>query len=242
MLTAMAGPTMGKQVNAACSKLIVVMTLLLIQFNVAIAQSDQVPVAPNRESEMQNQTSNKWGPPYPFTPDEIQDKLMQVLKVPAYELSKEKIEAIFDMKMVISEKVAPELLNVDPEHPEKNTKWYKVRSEAGVDWYFSLGITVVPNQTYFGFSLWNISKPLPDSPILPMCIDLQKVSEAIEHTNMGWKLVTLPPGPPPHHGYVDTSLYFTRSANPWDSIRVGYLQGTNCMTALNFEINTQNGN
>jgi hypothetical protein len=241
MLSALADPKMRAQVTATCSKLMVVIALQCVQFNVAIAQSDQIPSTPNNESNMQNQTSNQWGPPYPFTPDEIQDKLIQVLKVPAYELSKEKVEAIFDMKMVISEKVAPELLNVDPEHPEKNTKWYKVRSEAGVDWYFSLGITVVPNQTYFGFSLWNISKPLPDPPILPMCIDLQKVSEAIEHTNMGWKLVHAPVTFS-LHGYVDTSLYYTRNANPWDSIRVGYLRGTNCMTALNFEINTQNGN
>ena len=218
---------------------LIVMMLLFVQFNVAIAQSDQILPLPNREPAMQNQAPNKWGPPYPFTPDEIQDKLMQVLKVPAEELSKEKVEAIFDMKMVNSDKLIAESFNVDPGHPGKNTKWYRVYSQEKVDWYFSLFIAVVPNKTVFGFNLWNPSKPLPVPLTLPMCIDLQKVSEAIEHTNMGWKLVTLPPGPPPHHGYVDTSLYFTKSANPWDSIRVGYLQGTNCMTALSFEINTQ---
>jgi hypothetical protein len=240
MLSAMAGPTMRKQVNAACSKLIVVMTLLLVQLNVAIAQSDQVPVVPNKESDMQNQTSNKWGPPYPFTPDEIQDKLMQVLKVPADELSKEKVEAIFEMKMVNSHDDATDWLNMDSRDSKKNTKWHGGFSQSKIDWYFFLGINVIPNKTFFRFGWWDFTKPAPNPIVLPMCVNLQKLSEAIEHTNMGWKLVHLPLTQP-LHGYVDTSLHFTKSGTPWDfaSIKVEYLNGSNCMTALAFQINTQ---
>jgi hypothetical protein len=147
--------------------------------------------------------------------------------------------------MVNSAEVVPHSLNMEPGHPGKNTKWYKVYSQAKVDWYFFVGITVVPNQTFFGFRWSELSKQ-PIAHSVPMCIDLQKFSEAIEHTNMGWKLVRVAHVQP--LGFVNTGLHFTKSENPRDfnSITVEYLKGSlkgsNCMTALMYQINTQKRN
>jgi hypothetical protein len=207
--------------------------LVFVSFNAAIAQDNQTGTTANSGNTYQNQASNNRESPFFFTPDEMQDKLMLVLKMPAKELSKETVEAIFGTKMVNSGGVGPETLREESTRYGKRTRWYKSYTQVGVDWSFSLGMTTAPNGAIFGFRWGNLSKPhKPFS--LPMCIDLQKISEAIEHTNMGWELS------PGAHGtrHANISLLFTRSANRFDTVNVEYLSDANCMSSFHFVINT----
>ncbi|WP_105532639.1 hypothetical protein [Solimicrobium silvestre] len=208
--------------------------IVFVPFNAAIAQNDQTGSTVNSGNNSQNQASIKRESPFSFTPDEMQDKLMQVLKIPAKELSKEKVEAIFGIKMGNPGEVGPESLHEESTHQRKKSRWYKSYIQVGVDWSFSLGITVGPNSTGFGFRWWNL-KNSSNPFALPMCIDLQKISEAIEHTNMGWELFHDP------HGtrHANLSRLFTRSAKRFDTVNVEYVDGANCMSAFDFDINTQ---
>ncbi|WP_156479893.1 hypothetical protein [Collimonas pratensis] len=204
--------------------------LLLAHPNIVYAQAIGTQVEPEEKVIVQNSPLKQWGPPYPFTPDELRQKLMQVLRIQENDLSKEKIEGIFEMKMLNSDRLLPESLN--------DGKWYKVYSNASVDWYFAIGISVIPHGTNFGFRWWNLAHS-PDPYTVPMCLDILPLLKDIEGLRLGWIEKMPDPLMKSEHG-TNPRHYFNRSKDEW--LHVDYLPGTNCLTALAFGVNTTNGN
>lgn len=205
------------------------MTLMLCA-HLTLAQSAGVPAASEKEAVVKNSTSTQWGPPYPFTEDDIRQKLVQVLRVPANDLSKEKIEDIFDMKMLNSDRLLPESLN--------GGKWYNVYSKTSVDWYFVVGVVVLPKKTNFTFTWWNYSRT-PDPYVVPMCLNILPLLKDIEVLKLGWVERLPDPLWKPDHGPSPRHEFF-RGKDEW--LHVDYVFKTNCLTALTFGVNTTNGN
>jgi len=214
-----------------------VMRLSIVPFvlfsHLAQAQSTSVQTEPEKEAAVQNPALQQWGPSYPFGPDELRQKLMQVLRIPANDLSREKIESIFEMKMQNSDKLLPDSLNDESNHG----KWYKVYSKATIDWYFSVGIAVVPKMTNFGFRWWN-SGNSPHPYVVPMCVDIKSVLKDIKDSNLGW-IEVMPDARANLYG-----PYTTHDFNHGKGTRmaVDYLPNTTCMTGFSFIVNTTNEN
>lgn len=205
----------------------------LLYTGAANALTPENPSEPKKEVSLQNPSSNRWGPPYPFTAEELQQKLMQVLRIPANDLSKEKVEEIFAMKFQNSGKLIPDSLNTGLGHK----RFYSVYSKALVDWYFSLGMSVRPTISSFDFTWWAYNNT-PEPYVVPMCIDTRKILKDIEVLNVGWikdlpnPLMVSPHGIIPRH-------YFSRGKD--ERLYVDYLPGTTCMTAFDFSIKTTSG-
>jgi hypothetical protein len=226
-------PDIKSRVVKAALQLFFVVIPVLLHPNMAYAQLNNAQVELDNTTVVSSPSVNQWGPPYPFTAEELQQKLVQVLRIPANDLSKEIVEKIFDMRFQNSGKLAPDSLNygLDPK------KWYLVYSRSHIDWYFAVGIGVTPQSTNFGFGWWNSDSP-PEPYTLPMCMDVQSVLKDINKLNLGWieelpdPLIVYP------HGRIPR-LNFNRGKD--ERLNIDYLPGTNCMTALTFILNTTNG-
>lgn len=205
---------------------------LLLAFVAALITCNQtalavMPPLPIKQPEVSAEeiwAQGAWKPPFPFTPDDIQEKLIQVLRTPADDLSKEKIEKIFDMTIQNSEKLYPASLNAD-------SRWYKVFSNATVDWYFGTGITVVPKASYFGFDWWGRGRS-PYPYVVPMCLDARSLSEKIASLNLGWIEKKSDPFHTPH---FDAYLFYRKEG---ERILINYLPLTMCMISFDLSVMT----
>lgn len=206
--------------------------IFLMQTGIVHAQLVQNQSGLENLTTPQRKNSSQWGPPYPFTPDELRQNFMTILSVPANDLSKEKVEKIFGMKFKNSGKLGPESLNYGPGHE----KWYLVYSRSMTDWYFYLGISVTPRKVNFAFTWWSPDSP-PDPYKVPICLDIQPILKEIEASRLGWtavqEMVTPPDGP--------IYSYFFRKGKD-ELLTVSYLPGTTCMTDFIFNVATTNGN
>lgn len=205
----------------------------LLPAHLVQAQSTGMQAKPEKEIVSQNSPLKQWGPPYPFTPDELRQKLMQVLRIPANDLSKGKIEEIFAMQLKNSGTL-PDSISNRPDHE----RWYGVYSKTAIDWYFSAGISVVPNRTNFGFGWWSLDR-LPDPYIVPMCLDIRPLLKDVEDMKLGW-LERLPDPLMKTEHEPDARHYLERGKD--DRLNIDYLPGTNCMTSFDISITTSNGN
>ncbi|WP_288392087.1 hypothetical protein [uncultured Herbaspirillum sp.] len=190
----------------------------------ALAVMPPIPIKLPEVSAEEIWAQGAWKPPFPFTPDDIQQKLIQVLRTPADDLSKEKIEKIFDMTIQNSEKLDPASLNADG-------RWYKVFSHATVDWYFGTGITVVPKASNFGFDWWGRGR-YPYPYVVPMCLDARSLSDKIASLNLGWIEKKSDPFQTPH---LDAYLFYRKEG---ERISINYLPFTRCMTLFSFSVRT----
>nr|WP_151201284.1 hypothetical protein [Herbaspirillum sp. B39] len=206
--------------------------LILLAFDAALVTGNQGEMAVMspltiKQTEVSAEeiwAQGAWKPPFPFTPDDIQEKLIQVLGTPADDLSKEKIEKIFDMTIQNSEKLYPASLNAD-------SRWYKVFSNATVDWYFGTGITVVPKASYFGFDWWGRGRS-PYPYVVPMCLDARSLSEKIGSLNLGWIEKKSDPFQTPH---FDAYLFYRKEG---ERILINYLPLTRCMISFDLSVMT----
>ncbi|WP_128083131.1 hypothetical protein [Collimonas arenae] len=190
------------------------------------------PSALKGEVDRQNPSSSRWEPPYPFTPEELEQELILILQIPANDLSKEKIEAIFDMKFHNSGTLPDSIRN----RPDRD-RWYMRHSKSGVDWFFATGISIAPQRTNFLFTWWS-PESTPEPYVVPMCIDTRKILKDIEALNVGWKEEVSGPLWVSPHG-INPRHSFARGKN--ESLSVDYLPGTTCMTAFAFNVRTTNG-
>ncbi len=144
-------------------------------------------------------------------------RLHKVLQIPPEELSKERVEEVFDMQFK----------NYDSPG-EMTAKLYGVNAIAGKDWYFTLRLHVGSQRTFFRFTWWDMMNP-PSPYVVPLCVEVQPALEGIG--KLGWK--NLPRQGPFLHGRPIPSYIFRRED---DELRISFLQGTSCMTDLTFSV------
>lgn len=199
------------------------------------AQSVENQTRSGAEIATQNPSTSLWGPPYPFTPDELQQKLIAVLKIPGNDLSEEIVEKMFGMTFQKARTLSPESA---PIKITQHEKFYFVYNRAVTDWYFALSMSVRPKLSTFYFTWWS-SDNTPEPYIVPMCLDTSSLLKDIRDLNLGWveelfdPLMMYPHGRPPTH-------YFHRDNG--DLLRVDFVTGTNCMTAFDLTLKTIRGN
>lgn len=133
----------------------------------------------NTQETTSDSAPNPFDLPFPFTADELTEKLLKVLDSPEGFISKEQVETIFNMSL-------PELDRSNRVNPADKSKMFGVWGKK--NWYFDLIIGDNNLQrSHFGFG-WG--KPAGEErvsfQIPPMCIDPHKMMRAIEQR--GWKL------------------------------------------------------
>ncbi len=121
----------------------------------------------------------KYGPPYPFTAEELWQKILKVVAMPEGHVTRAQVERIFGVQLVLQEKAT------GLEHASV----YVVRH--GTDWYFGISVTEKgERQSRFSFA-WGQARTDYDNaldyPPPGMCIGMDKVNADI--AARGWKLV-----------------------------------------------------
>ncbi len=203
---------------------------MLLSGALCTAQSNELTSSATGENGMDSQVITKWQPPYPLNEEEVYQGLLQILRTPVGELSREKVESVFHMKMLNSDRLFPDPLNADP-------RWYKVFSRAAIDWYFSVGVTVGPELKNFAFTWWDWAQA-PKLDGAPMCLDTNRLTEDIRASQLGWVEKVPDPLEVPDHGPIyDHSFYKTNG----DHLFLRYQPSNNCLSMLSFSINTNIG-
>lgn len=179
---------------------------------------------------MDSQVITKWQPPYPLNEEEVYQGLLQILRTPVDELSREKVESVFHMKMLNSDRLFPASLNTDP-------RWYKVFSRAAIDWYFSIGLTVGPEMKNFEFTWWDWGQA-PKLNDLPMCLDTNRLIEAIRTSELGWVEKIANPLVAPDHGPIYAHRFYKKNG---DYLFLHYQPSSNCLSMMTFSVNTKMG-
>lgn len=136
---------------------------------------------PNLQETKNEAKSNPFDAPYPFTANEFAEKLLKVLDSPDGFISKEQVEAIFNLSL-------PELDRSNRIVPKDKSKLFGVTG--GRDWYFTLIVgDNNPQHSYFVFE-WAKPPGINPSRFLEapesMCIDPVNMMKGIEQR--GWKL------------------------------------------------------
>ncbi len=120
--------------------------------------------------------ARKYGPPYPFTAEELWQKILKVAALPEGHVTREQVERIFGIKLPLDADAAK----------VNHSSIYAVTR--GVGWYFDM--SVMENgkrQSRFTFAWGQARGPNAlDYPPSGMCIGMDKVRADI--TTRGWKL------------------------------------------------------
>ncbi len=129
-----------------------------------------------RTTTLPGQVPQNVKPRYPFTADELWEKMLKVVAMPDGHVTSEQVEQIFGMKLKLMEK-ANEL---------DRSKMYVVRRE--IDWYFDMSLFEEARESRFYFG-WGFPPGVIRGGFAPpppgMCIDESKVMSAI--AALGWK-------------------------------------------------------
>ena len=119
--------------------------------------------------------------PYPFTPDELWQKLLKVVELPEGHVTKQQVESIFDVRLQL----------IDQTNWQFKTDYPRYSVERGRDWYFDLVLAEEsPTLSHFHFR-WGQDPgrkkniPFPPPPH-SMCIVASNIMPDIEQR--GWKL------------------------------------------------------
>lgn len=124
------------------------------------------------------QPETSYEAPYPFTADELWEKLLKVVELPDGYITKERVESIFGVT-----------LKLDEESQKKYQKkvYYLKRGE---NWYFDLGVSEyseTETDFYFGWGNTPGERPgLFPPPPPSMCINAFKIMPSI--AQRGWNL------------------------------------------------------
>lgn len=181
-------------------------------------------IAEGRNAQTPYQEQQSYEAPYPFTSDELWQKILKVVELPEGYVTKQQVESIFDVRL--------QLIDQSNWQIKTDYPWYSVKR--GRDWYFDLVfVEESPTLSHFNFDwgqdpTWKERIRIPPPPA-GMCILANDIMPDIELR--GWKLK-----------YEHRELYYPPYSNIYTKGKLGQLElvfsseKDNCLMAISVAV------
>jgi len=187
-------------------------------FSFAAAGTGATESNANQESSGKNAMPEvSYGAPYPFTADELWEKILKVADRPEGYVTKDQVDKIFGTDMMPNE----EFLN------RYHEKIYTLIR--GKDWYFNLSVgDNIPTRSLFFFS-WGDEPGQRSSELPPpppgMCINIYKIRPDLQRR--GWMLRREIRG---SSEPINSDTY--RSGGRYGVLKIEFLPSDNCLRTI----------
>lgn len=162
-----------KKSNCCVAALVILLGIAVDVYAAPESSPSQVPLAKSE------QPPPTYKAPYPFTVDELWEKILKVAEQPEGYVTKEQVENIFGTKTKLNEEFLKQY----------HEKIYSLERE--IDWYFNMSVGENrPARSFFFFSWGEVpgqrSAEFPPPPPPGMCINVYKIRPDLP--SRGWLL------------------------------------------------------